>query len=517
MSDPRYELQGRFNNEGFQYQTFGNVLLYIRVQGIRCHKDTILEVKSPITALCGLNGVGKSTLLQLASVAYRNSNTQETRTVADFIAAHKFDPKPCTDNARVEFHILQDPQKFLEDQMKDKGNKDSKKFQQLTISRKSDGGWNGYRRRPIRRIHFIGIGSYLPKVEKSDCVVRYPDEIQVFSSNPITGDARNWICKILSRSYEQILSHEYTFRKRQGVINAVEKLSISYSEPHMGYGEARSQYLVRILEALPDKSLVLIEEPEISLHPSAQYQFGCYLVDVCLRKGHQIFLSTHSEYLLQSLPSQSRIYLENTENGVRTIEGLTAMQAHSLMTEGHRRALHILVEDQPGKSVAKAILCELIRTIDPTFLDCVSVHPVGDCNTVKNAVKALQSTGLSVAGVLDADQNPPSSESKDRKSGINVFALPGNNVIQTDRAPEKELFSCPGVKAYIQSQYNVNLDDFKTNLADTDHHEWFEKLADKLNLEESALIVEAARAYVRQLPETKRASLVDQLKAASPI
>ena len=41
--------------------------------GVRCHTNTLIEVQSPITAFCGLNGTGKSTLLQLAAVAYRGA------------------------------------------------------------------------------------------------------------------------------------------------------------------------------------------------------------------------------------------------------------------------------------------------------------------------------------------------------------------------------------------------------------------------------------------------------------
>ncbi len=51
----------------------------------------------------------------------------------------------------------------------------------------------------------------------------------------------------------------------------------------MGCGEGRIQYLVTTLEALPPKSVVLIEEPATSLHPHAQRVFGNYLVDVVTR------------------------------------------------------------------------------------------------------------------------------------------------------------------------------------------------------------------------------------------
>ena len=137
----------------------------------------------------------------------------------------------------------------------------------------------------------------------------------------------------------------------------------------MGYGEARSQYLINALELLPNKSLVLIEEPEISLHQSAQYNFGKYLIDVASRKGHQIFLTTHSEFLLESLPTASRIYLEKSRNDVKTVIGLTAIRAKSLMSMGNSKALDILVEDKVGKE----ILVEILRRIDNNFLRCVEI------------------------------------------------------------------------------------------------------------------------------------------------
>ena len=125
----------------------------------------------------------------------------------------------------------------------------------------------------------------------------------------------------------------------------------------MGYGEARSQFLIGNLELLPEKSLVLIEEPETSLHPSAQYEFGAYLVDVSRRRGHQILLTTHSDYVLKALPSESSIYLHRKQNAIVPIVGLTPQRAKSLMAQGHDKALHVLVEDACGK----AMVTELIR------------------------------------------------------------------------------------------------------------------------------------------------------------
>ena len=263
----RDDLQSKFQ-EQHRYNNFGNVLNQIHAKGFRCHTNTLINVKSPITAFCGLNGVGKSTLIQLAATAYLG-NTQQEKTyyISDFINSHKFDPKPCTDNAQVEYKYWQQ-----------EGN-----LKKLTITKKIGGGWDGHHRRPKRKVLYIGVGSYLPKVEKSDFITRYPNEIELLNSMPVEPYIQEWICKILSKSYDEITSHTFKFRKKTDKIHSVKQNGINYSEPHMGYGEARSQYLIRLFEALPNKSLILIEEPEISLHPSAQYKFGCYLVDVSLR------------------------------------------------------------------------------------------------------------------------------------------------------------------------------------------------------------------------------------------
>ncbi|PSB02355.1 ATP-dependent nuclease [Merismopedia glauca] len=478
------DLKSKFQ-EGNRYNNFGNVLVRMHIQGFRCHKNTVIEIQNPITAFCGLNGVGKSTLIQLAATAYIGQSQQETYYISRFINIHKFDPHPFTNDAKIEYKYWQE----------------NLALKQLTISRKQDGGWQGYNRRLKRKVLYIGVSSYLPKVETSDFIIRYPAEIELVSSISVEQHIKEWTCKILGKNYESIKTHTFKFKKRKNQINSVQHNQVNYSEPHMGYGEARSQYLIRVIESLPDKSLILIEEPEISLHPSAQYQFGCYLVDVTLRKGHQIFLTTHSESLLNALPSQSRKYIEKIPSGIRCIDGLPPSQAHSLMSDGYLKALVILVEDEKTKSVAKTILTEIIRRVDPIFLSTVGIYPAGDCNTVKNTVRTLKDTNIKVAGVLDADQQAILKE--------NIFTLPGK------LAPEKELFNNHAVQAHIQKEYQLNLDDFQVSyLVDTDHHQWFEKLAQKLSVEELALVTEASKVYAQNLHENERDSLVKQLKEA---
>ena len=65
MTDPRNILQDKFA-ESDRFSNFGNVLTQMDIQGFRCHQNTVIDIRCPITAFCGLNGTGKSTILQLA-------------------------------------------------------------------------------------------------------------------------------------------------------------------------------------------------------------------------------------------------------------------------------------------------------------------------------------------------------------------------------------------------------------------------------------------------------------------
>lgn len=167
------------------------------------------------------------------------------------------------------------------------------------------------------------------------------------------------------------------------------------------------------------------------------------------------------------------------------------------MAEGQEKALHILVEDD----VAKAILTELLRRIDSTFLSATGICCGGDAETLKSTIQAIKDTGLPVAVVLDADQHSTPKS--------NIFKLPGT------QAPEKEIFGNAAVRDYVLNTYTLNLADFMGGLGDLDHHDWFARLSKRVSQDETVLVGELARIYSASIPEGEAASLIQQLKEAS--
>jgi len=83
MNDQRHALDSMFK-ESSRYNNFDEILMQMQIQGFRCHANTIIKINSPITALCGLNGTGKSTILQLAAAAYKGNLPRTGYYIKDF-------------------------------------------------------------------------------------------------------------------------------------------------------------------------------------------------------------------------------------------------------------------------------------------------------------------------------------------------------------------------------------------------------------------------------------------------
>jgi predicted ATPase len=99
-----------------------------------------------------------------------------------------------------------------------------------------------------------------------------------------------------------------------------------------GYGTNQIIQLITTLVIVPVNSVILIEEPEIHLHPKAQIDLVENIIDISLKENKQIIMTTHSENILfriLSLIKEKRISIDdvsiihfNYENNVTKTEQL---------------------------------------------------------------------------------------------------------------------------------------------------------------------------------------------------
>ena len=78
----------------------------------------------------------------------------------------------------------------------------------------------------------------------------------------------------------------------------------------VGFGVSQILPVLVLLYYVPEGSTVILEQPELHLHPSVQSGLADILIDAHKTRGVQILLKSHSEHLLQTLQQMFRMTLE---------------------------------------------------------------------------------------------------------------------------------------------------------------------------------------------------------------
>ncbi|MDH2200420.1 ATP-dependent nuclease [Ectopseudomonas oleovorans] len=467
MADLTNKLSSKYSEKN-RYNNFGPCIRKVYIDGFRGINKVELTLDFPITAISGLNGAGKSTLGQLAICGYRKPSTAteyKRHYIKDFFPISPADPKPISDDAKVVFHYETD---------------DHKKTQEVTISRVNS-AWSGYKRQPERHCYYVGFTVYIPKVERRDLSVYGGRELKFTEKREIDKEVIKKMARIIGHKYDDVTFQGVSHKDKTSEIGIASRLGYSYSENNMGFGEGRILYTVDKLENSPEQSLFILEEPETSLHESAQHEFTKYLIDVCQRRHHQIILSTHSSVILNALPPDARKLITRDANGVEVRNKISACHIRAILSSGHVRNLDICVED----IFAKILLTEAIRTKRKDILKAIAIHDIGDKDAVREAVHVLNKTGKKSIAVRDADVG------QDIKN--HLLSFPGS------RPPEVEVFTHPVVSSAIKEKYGIDINWILERDDISDHHKIAKHVAQEAETEEEVIRSFAIEKYIGEI------------------
>lgn len=192
------------------------------------------------------------------------------------------------------------------------------------------------------------------------------------------------------------------------------KSGSTYSEAHAGSGEYAIVRLVDAISKAHKSSLILLDEPEVSLHPGAQIRLIDFVKQEVLQQGHQVVLSTHSTVISSQLPNECIKVLgfdNRTERVVLVADGCTPTEASAHL--GHATTLSskpkLFVEDDLAKEIVKASL----RRFSPVKLDSLNILPFpgGADGIIKNILPILSLSDIRNSGILlDGDQDSANSQ-----------------------------------------------------------------------------------------------------------
>lgn len=230
---------------------------------------------------------------------------------------------------------------------------------------------------------------------------------QIFSNKELNASEVKTISNIIGRNYKSIKLIRHNLFDNSSYTAIIKTDELNYSEAFAGSGEFAVIMLVHKVMNADERSLIILDEPEVSLHPGAQIKLVEFLAEQCSEKKHQIFLGTHSKFIIDQLPESAIVLLQQDPSTGKIIaqQNIKPSEAffHLGLMSQHKKK--IFVEDRLAAEIVKKAL----RRLGAAALDQFEVVPYpGGAKTIfsKCMPSLLQANEKNTLFLLDGDQRP---------------------------------------------------------------------------------------------------------------
>lgn len=171
----------------------------------------------------------------------------------------------------------------------------------------------------------------------------------------------NEVSFILNKKYFEIKILLHKLFHNWGYSIRVKTDFHKYSEAFAGSGEISIIRLVHKLSQAEEGSLILLDEPEVSLHPGAQKRLKYFLLDQIKKKKHQIIISTHSPTLISDLPKEAiKVFYQKMDTGRFIIkEKVPPEEAFYFIGQEINDKIKVIVEDILCLKILQRVLLKL--------------------------------------------------------------------------------------------------------------------------------------------------------------
>lgn len=290
-------------------------------RGLRGVRTADVRFSYPVSVLVGKNGSGKTTILHLAGLAYGapdGSGVNDYRFNDFFSLAYRETP----------FTGFKLTWRFSGTAVDD-----------LVAKRRSAKKWMHYERRPRRAAKFVGLSRISAPSESSAHKRAFafaPD-----GRVPLNDQSREYLSRILAAKYDVAET-----QRRGRYELPLLRSSSEYSGFNMGTGEGALVSILTELQTISDGGLLLIEEVELGLHPSACRELAKVLIEAAKKRALQIICTSHSEMFIDALPRESRILVsKNSAGDLHSFTGATTRTAISGISGQNLPELTVVCED----------------------------------------------------------------------------------------------------------------------------------------------------------------------------
>ena len=293
-----------------------------------------------ITGIFGTNGSGKSTVLHALACLYQ----------------------PVTDSIRKNFKF---PNFFIPTTL-DLWNGSRFTIEHEIINgaamvpeikeyKKSRDRWSPrYQTRPRREVIYIGIDSCVPDMEIESRTSRIPLIREAYNDVALADKIKEKLSFIMHRNYADFINYWNERKSYKGLMYG----GVQYPSLYMGAGEQRIIKFLETIYTVPDYSLILIEELDLTLHTEALLRLMQVLNNECQVKNIQIVFTSHREELLDCNFINIRHLVNDISGKTSICLERTTPDCIKRLTGTCPKPIEIMVED----NLAEAMIRKILRT-----------------------------------------------------------------------------------------------------------------------------------------------------------
>ena len=213
------------------------------------------------------------------------------------------------------------------------------------------------------------------------------------------------IGEITGKEYTSGTMIDHRFYETQGRSVVLKTVNHTYSEAFAGSGESLVVNLVTEVLKAPPNSLLLLDEPETSLHPGAQRKLLQFLLKQALAKKLQIVVSTHSPEMVRGLPNNAiKVFRPSVDGAIHVEQDLSWDEAFYVIGQHLDPSIHVIVEDK----LAELLVTTALESIGATFAHKFRVEhrPGGESRMKSDIALAITTQHSRPMFLFDGDQAP---------------------------------------------------------------------------------------------------------------
>ena len=254
------------------------------------------------------------------------------------------------------------------------------------------------------------------------------------------------VSEILGRRYNEINYIRHTFFNCDAYTCLMRIAGLSYTEAFAGSGEFAVVKIVMSVLRATEKSLILLDEPEVSLHPGAQDRLIDFLTQSVKRSKHQVVISTHSPSIVRKLPPDAiKVLTMDKDNEKVTLLHQSSLPEEAFFHLGEPLPdkITVLVEDVLAQAIVKRALLPLGEAAASVF--DVRYHPGGSQTLWSKYVVAYAVENRRKLLVFFDGDKRPNTEMRD----------PDTVLVEDEETLKAEILRVSGVDIKFQSDGGI--------------------------------------------------------------